>query len=115
MTIEFFEKIYNKVFLILPVFLIIVSMYLLLFNEPSNMAETLETWKTFRNLAGLFYLFGFMIPFFFFAVSPNKNVSKLGNSYKYWVLGVILSVFSFTIGSVFVDLAYLGSYFIFPM
>lgn len=69
----------------------------------SNIQRTMASWKSLRTFSLYFYA----LAIFIVRLIEQKKKAKLPFSSKSWLIGFLLTIFSFALGGALVDLAYL--------
>lgn len=106
------KKIFDILSLVIPVTLVGWSLYLILFvYGPGKFSlEENNRWATLLILAWIYYLISALMTPFFLIDKKQKKLPLILKAYKYWVLGLFLSTFSFAIAAIIVDLSFLLKY-----
>jgi hypothetical protein len=109
-------RILNQVFLAIPAFLFLFSLglnFIYGFSVHSNWIR-LNIWRSLWHITAYFFILaGCFILFSFIKKDKKEQTGKnLANSFKFWLVGLVLSAFSYALASLLVDVGWLV-YFVF--
>lgn len=90
----------NKIFIIVPILLFLLSIFLALTYgfTPESFVIRQAIWTSFWHIAYFYYLLTAPIIFILFWIKEkDKNIKEFFKTYRNWLIGFLLSMFSFAI------------------
>lgn len=87
-----------------------MCLFFFLTKEQYPHRESLLIWKQYWHLAFYFYLLSGIFQLVQFFVSKKQTVRSFLSTFQYWVLGFLLSMFSYAITGIMIDIGYLFVY-----
>ncbi len=118
MQIATLRKVIDRVSVVVPLllFLLVLVLRFVVFREAvpdgdggfgfSFLSPVLNIWKSWRNIAYLFYLVTLGLNFWLWFFDKDKKSRSLFTSYKIWLIGFIGTTFSYALAGLVVDLGF---------
>jgi hypothetical protein len=110
------SSVLNKLFLIIPLLLFFLSFFVIFKNgsPPGMITNTAEyaVWKFWLHISIYFYELSAIAVLILWLKQEKKNLFSFLKSFRFWLAGILFSIFSFAAAGVIVDLGWL-IYFIF--
>lgn len=106
---QIISKILNKLFIIIPLTLIWIGISLALAYGSQEHEVKLTIWKMLRDTALNTYIVLFLILLFLW-IKNEPSLSNFLRLYKWWVIGLSLTLLSYLLSQAFVSLSIVVAY-----